>query len=289
MKKILKRLFAYMIDIMVVMIITQCLSGIPLINHQLDHYNRYYQEYSNHLKEYTEFKMELQSAFKDEKITEKEYNKLVSISSDYQKYLKEYYDDKKITKNEYNKINKNIDKYYMKNYKKEYYNVERNSVCYFIIYLIVTLFYFVGFNYYTSGQTLGKKLFRLKIVNSRGEGDKVSLLSYLIRGIFLYQPLYYLVKLIGIFVLNSNNYYQITSIFYDINYYLGFIIILTVMIRMDGRGLHDLASSTRVASYDRNGNEIDRETISFVTKRLDEKVVAKKKEMKKKKEESKKN
>ena len=111
MKKILKRLFAYMIDIMVVMIITQCLSGIPLINHQLDHYNRYYQEYSNHLKVYTEFKMELQSAFKDEKITEKEYNKLVSISSDYQKYLKEYYDDKKITKNEYNKINKNIDKY----------------------------------------------------------------------------------------------------------------------------------------------------------------------------------
>ena len=55
------------------------------------------------------------------------------------------------------------------------------------------------------------------------------------------------------------------------------------MIRMDGRGLHDLVSSTRVASYDRNGNEIDRETISFVTKRLDEKVVAKKEEMKKSK------
>ena len=99
----------------------------------------------------------------------------------------------------------------------------------------------------------------------------------------MYQPLYYLVKLIGVFVLNSNNYYQIISIFYDINYYLEFIIILTVMIRMDGRGLHDLASSTRVASYDRNGNEIDRETISFVTKRLDEKVVAKKEEMKKSK------
>ncbi len=56
MKKILKRLCAYMIDIMVVMIITQCLSGVPLINRQLDNYNKYYQEYSNHLKEYTDFK-----------------------------------------------------------------------------------------------------------------------------------------------------------------------------------------------------------------------------------------
>ena len=146
MKKILKRLCAYMIDIMVVMIITQCLSGVPLINHQLDNYNKYYQEYSNHLKEYTDFKLELQTSFKDEKITESEYNKIIKTSDEYQKYLTKYYDDKKITKNEINKINKNIDKHYMTFYKKDYYNVEKNSICYFIIYLIVTFSYFVGFN-----------------------------------------------------------------------------------------------------------------------------------------------
>lgn len=288
MKKILKRLCAYMIDIMVVMIITQCLSGVPLINHQLDNYNKYYQEYSKHLKEYTDFKLELQTSFKDEKITESEYNKIIKTSDEYQKYLTKYYDDKKITKNEFNKINKNIDKHYMTFYKKDYYNVEKNSICYFIIYLIVTFSYFVGFNYYTKGQTLGKKLLRLRIVNSKEEQDKVSILNYFIRCLFLYQPLYYIVKLIGVFILSSNNYYQITSIVYDINYYLEFIIILTVMIRMDGRGLHDLASSTRIASYDRTGQELDKENTSFLTKKLDEKVVEKKEQNKTKKKESKK-
>lgn len=281
MKKILKRLGAYGIDMMVIMIITQCLSGIPILNHQLDNYNKYYQEYATTLKEYTEFKVELQNSFKDEKITEKEYLKITQKSETYKPIMEKYYADKKITKSEFNKINKSIDNAYMKTYKKEYYNVEKNSICYFVIYLITTLAYFIGFNYYTSGQTLGKKVFRLRIVSSKEEAQKVSLLSYFIRALLLYQPLYYMVKLVGVFTLNSNNYYQVTSVFYDIQYYLEFIIILTVMIRMDGRGLHDLLASTRVASYNREGAEIEKESVSFLTKKLDEKVIEKKEEIKK--------
>ena len=281
MKKILKRLGAYGIDMMVIMIITQCLSGIPILNHQLDNYNKYYQEYATTLKEYTEFKVELQNSFKDEKITEKEYLKITQKSETYKPIMEKYYADKKITKREFNKINKSIDNAYMKTYKKEYYNVEKNSICYFVIYLLTTLAYFIGFNYYTSGQTLGKKVFRLRIVSSKEEAQKVSLLSYFIRALLLYQPLYYMVKLVGVFTLNSNNYYQVTSVFYDIQYYLEFIIILTVMIRMDGRGLHDLLASTRVASYNREGAEIEKESVSFLTKKLDEKVIEKKEAIKK--------
>ena len=281
MKKILKRLGAYGIDMMVIMIITQCLSGIPILNPQLDNYNKYYQEYATTLKEYTEFKVELQNSFKDEKITEKEYLKITKKSETYKPIMEKYYADKKITKSEFNKINKSIDNAYMKTYKKEYYNVEKNSICYFVIYLVTTLAYFIGFNYYTSGQTLGKKVFRLRIVSSKEEAQKVSLLSYFIRALLLYQPLYYMVKLVGVFTLNSNNYYQVTSVFYDIQYYLEFIIILTVMIRMDGRGLHDLLASTRVASYNREGAEIEKESVSFLTKKLDEKVIEKKEAIKK--------
>ena len=87
MKKILKRIGAYFIDMMVVMLITQCLSGVPFINKQLDTYNKYYQEYSNALKEYSEFKLELQNSFKDEKITEKEYSKIIKISDDYKQEI----------------------------------------------------------------------------------------------------------------------------------------------------------------------------------------------------------
>ena len=283
MKKILKRIGAYFIDMMVVMLITQCLSGVPFINKQLDTYNKYYQEYSNALKEYSEFKLELQNSFKDEKITEKEYSKIIKISDDYKQEIEKFYEDKKITKTEFNKINKNIDNHYLKIYKKLYSKVEKNSICYFIIYLITTIFYFVFFNYYTNGETLGKKIFHLKIVNNKDNNKKVSILSYIIRAIFLYQPIYYIIKLICVMTLNGNDYYSVTSIVYDIQYYLQFIIILTVMIKMDGRGLHDLLAGTRVASYNRKGEEIDYYSESFLTKKLDEKVIEKKEKLKKEK------
>lgn len=283
MKKILKRIGAYFIDMMVAMLITQCLSGVPFINKQLDTYNKYYQEYSNALKEYSEFKLELQNSFKDEKITEKEYSKIIKISDDYKQEIEKFYDDKKITKKEYKTINKNMDNHYLKIYKKLYSKVEKNSICYFIIYLITTIFYFVFFNYYTNGETLGKKIFHLKIVNNKDNNKKVSILSYIIRAIFLYQPIYYIIKLICVMTLNGNDYYSVTSIVYDIQYYLQFIIILTVMIKMDGRGLHDLLAGTRVASYNRNGEEIDYYSESFLTKKLDEKVIEKKEKLKQEK------
>ena len=280
MKKILKRIGAYFIDMMVVMLITQCLSGVPFINKQLDTYNKYYQEYSNALKEYSEFKLELQNSFKDEKITEKEYSKIIKISDDYKQEIEKFYDDKKITKKEYKTINKNMDNHYLKIYKKLYSKVEKNSICYFIIYLITTIFYFVFFNCYTNGETLGKKIFHLKIVNNKDNNKKVSILSYIIRAIFLYQPIYYIIKLICVMTLNGNDYYSVTSIVYDIQYYLQFIIILTVMIKMDGRGLHDLLAGTRVASYNRKGEEIDYYSKSFLTKRLDEEIIEKKENLK---------
>lgn len=283
MKKILKRIGAYFIDMMVVMLITQCLSGVPFINKQLDTYNKYYQEYSNALKEYSEFKLELQNSFKDEKITKKEYNKIIKISDDYKQEIEKFYDDKKITKKEYKTINKNMDNHYLKIYKKLYSKVEKNSICYFIIYLITTIFYFVFFNYYTNGETLGKKIFHLKLVNNKDNNKKVSILSYIIRAIFLYQPIYYIIKLICVMTLNGNDYYSVTSIAYDIQYYLQFIIILTVMIKMDGRGLHDLLAGTRVASYNRKGEEIDYYSESFLTKKLDEKVIEKKEKLKQEK------
>ena len=176
-----------------------------------------------------------------------------------------------------------MDNHYLKIYKKLYSKVEKNSICYFIIYLITTIFYFVFFNYYTNGETLGKKIFHLKIVNNKDNNKKVSILSYIIRAIFLYQPIYYIIKLICVMTLNGNDYYSVTSIVYDIQYYLQFIIILTVMIKMDGRGLHDLLAGTRVASYNRKGEEIDYYSESFLTKKLDEKVIEKKEKLKQEK------
>ncbi len=277
----MKRLLAYIIDMMIILVITQSLSGVPFLNKQLNDYNKYYQKYTEELKEYSEFKLELTNSYKDEKITEKEYNKIIKEKDNYKQFIEPYYEDQKISQKEYKTINKNIDKYYQKKYQKVYYQVEKNSVAYFVIYLIAISAYFIFFNRLTGGQTLGKKLLRLKIVDAKDSDKKVSLWSYLVRMLILYQPLYYIAKLIGVFTLNSSNYYNVTSIVYDIEYYLEFIVILTILIRADGRGIHDLLARTRVASYDKNGKEQEEQSESFLTKRLDQKIENQKIENKK--------
>lgn len=273
MTKLLKRFIAYAIDMMVVVLIAQSLSGIPFLNPQLSNYNKYYKEYADLLENYGNFKVSLTNDYKDKKLSEKEYQKLIKDYPDYEEILSEKYEDQKLTEKEYNQLNQKIDKEYQEAYKKVYYKVEKNSLSYFIIYLVTILAYFVGFNKLTDGQTLGKKLMRLKIKNNKDENQSVSIWSYLIRACILYQPIYYIVKLIGILTLNMSNYYTITSIVYDIQYYLEFLIVIMVMIRVDGRGPQDLLAGTRVALYDRKGKEMKAPSVLMTNKKLVKKKV----------------
>lgn len=252
--KLIKRFLAYFIDLAVIMIIAQSISGVTFINRQLDDYNKYYDDYVEYVSNYAEFKSKLENYYDDKKITEKEYNKLSEKFVNYKDVLDKYYDDKDISKSEYNKIVKKVDADYQKQYKKYYYLVEKNSVCYFVVYIVAILAYFIGFNILTDGQTLGKKLLRLRVVSVKG--GKVAWWQYLLRTILLYQPIYYVARLFGIFLLEASGYYTLTSVFYNIQYYLEFLIIITLMIRRDGRGLHDLVASTKVVLIDREGNEV---------------------------------
>lgn len=127
---------------------------------------------------------------------------------------------------------------------------------YFVIYLVAVILYFVGFNKYTSGQTLGKKLMRLKIVNNNNPDKVVPVWSYIVRLIILYQPILYITKLIGVSFMDSSMYYTVTNYVYKFQSYLEMIVIAMVSIRLDGRGPQDILAKTRVALYDRNGNEI---------------------------------
>lgn len=272
MNKVLKRILAYYIDIIVVLIITQCISSISLFNPYLDSYQKYYDEYNNLLVDYSTFKNNLDKYYKDTKISNKEYNKLIKETPSYKSVLDKYYTDNKITKTEYNKITKEIDKAYLKDYKRLYYLIEKNSVAYFIIYLVVLAGYFIGFNIITSGVTLGKKILRLKIINIKDEDADVPIWSYLVRFIFLYQPLYYLTRLIGVILLKESTYYNVVSVVYNIHYYLEFIILIFILISIDGRGIHEILSKTRVALYNRSGEEINKKNEDFLSKKVEDKL-----------------
>lgn len=246
MKTILNRVFAYAVDLLILLLVSSILTNISFLNPQLKNYNKYYGQLSDYAKEYNSFISDLEKYYKDGELSEKNYTKLIENHKKYEENLSKYYEDSKLSKKEYKKLEGEVEKDYQKKYEDLAYKIAKNSSISSAIYIIVTILYFGIFNLVTDGQTLGKKIFKLKIVSS--DDGKPNIVSYLIRSVLLYNTIYYLVSLIGIYTLNKENYYLVTNIVYQIQYYIQIIIICMVMLRTDGRGLHDILAKTKVIS-----------------------------------------
>jgi uncharacterized RDD family membrane protein YckC len=248
MKTILNRVFAYAVDLLILLLVSSILTNISFLNPQLKNYNKYYGQLSDYAKEYNSFISDLEKYYKDGELSEENYTKLIENHKKYEESLSKYYEDSKLSKKEYKKLESEAELDYQKKYEDLAYKIAKNSSISSAIYIIVTILYFGIFNLVTDGQTLGKKLFKLKIVSSVSDDSKPNIVSYLIRSVLLYNTIYYLVSLIGIYTLNKENYYLITNIVYQIQYYIQIIIICMVMLRADGRGLHDILAKTKVIS-----------------------------------------
>jgi hypothetical protein len=62
MNKLFRRVVAYIIDMMVILLIVQSLSGVPQINKQLDDYNKYYGKCMNLYNTYLSNALDVASA-----------------------------------------------------------------------------------------------------------------------------------------------------------------------------------------------------------------------------------
>lgn len=125
------------------------------------------------------------------------------------------------------------------------YNINKESIIINSISLLVTIIYFSVFQYLNKGQTIGKKLFKLKVVEN---GKDPSLKAIIIRTFIINGIIISLLDIVFVGFIAKNNYYYASSV---INYlYYGIIIASSVMIlyRKDKRGLHDLIAKTEVIS-----------------------------------------
>lgn len=254
MNKFFKRFLAYMIDIFIVSTVASCIMYIPGINKDTANYNKYYKEYNEMYNDYSEFIQKLNKYYKDNKLTSKEYEKLVSSNTEYKKVVDKYYKDGKLTKSNYKKLSNKLDSDFGNEYKNVYYKISRYSIINNIVYIVVIFIYFVGINILTKGQTVGKKILKLKIVNNKNPQDNVSFISYVIRALVLYNPLYYLALVIGPCIFDVSSFYTWSLVWSNIKNYLEIVILVMIIIRADGRGLHDLLASTKVVMLDENNN-----------------------------------
>ena len=164
------------------------------------------------------------------------YDEFVATSEKYSEVYKDYIDgDIKIEE-----FNKSAESLTVKLY--------RYGTSNYVISLVTLIAYFGIFQKYNKGQTIGKKLMKVRVVGIDNENVPIHLmiLRILPMYIFGFNGIFCIVACIIVPHIITSNLEIIISSISIINILLGFIDFEFALARKDKRSLHDLLSKTKV-------------------------------------------
>lgn len=222
-KPTLRRIGAYIVDIIVITIISSMFVRIEFLNPKYEEYQKAYNEYIDYAGEVMN-------------------------------------NPEKVNDNDLNDIT---------------YNLSKTGLATNVITLVVTILYFVGFQYINQGQTLGKKLFKIKVVDSNNNRPKFY--QILVRALLINSIITNTVSAVLIGTLSKEAYIASSQYVQLVDMAIIAASFILIMFREDGKGLHDMIAGTKVV--------FESETSEEETKVKEAKVVKTRKKSKDKKEE----
>lgn len=131
----------------------------------------------------------------------------------------------------------------LKESSKYYYKLEKYSLSTNIIEVFCLIGYFIVLNISTKGQTLGKKLMKIRIVSNKG---KIDWKNYLIRMIILNGTWVTIILCVLLFIIGEYPLYITSIVMTYLSYLILIIDVLMMLFRKDERSLHDIISNTKV-------------------------------------------
>ena len=274
MQKFFKRLAAYVVDIFIINILATLVASISFINPQYALYTADYETYLELYNQRVEVMDDIDSAYGDQVISTEE---LDNLKNDYTYFGTEFdvlNDKTEVTQEDIDGLKESITNSYNDQFYDINYSLEKNMMIYNVIYIVMIIIYFGLLPIFTNGQTIGKRLLRLKVVTK--DGKDAGFVRYTVRSLILYQSVFTIIQMILVGTLSVDNYYTVidfVTIARDLVYY---VILFMVMVRIDGRGLHDFIAGTKVVMLDREGNVLPDETYAPVEKTEEEKKDEKK-------------
>lgn len=138
----------------------------------------------------------------------------------------------------------------MEEYEQAYrpiaYQIYRLNTNYVIIDLVCIFLYFVIFQYFFHGQTLGKRFFQIRVV--RNDEKEAGFVNYFLRSIVLSNMLITIALQAIVYIFSVDNYYSIYSNVNLVGSIILYVILFMALVRQDGRGLHDFVGNTKVVS-----------------------------------------
>lgn len=124
-------------------------------------------------------------------------------------------------------------------YQISYYSLYMN-----IINIVFVFIYYVLFQYFNDGKTIGKALMRIKIVSNNGK--KVKFYQLFIRVLLINGLLINCLNVLSLFIFSKEVCLEVLPLIQFIDTLLIFIISCMVLFRKDGKGIHDLISGSKI-------------------------------------------
>lgn len=124
------------------------------------------------------------------------------------------------------------------------YDISRETGLSTIIMVAVYILYFIIFQFKKNGQTLGKKIMKIRVVSNDDKDLNINQIA--VRSLIINCILADLLVL-TVSILGSKNVYMVGIFTVEfIQYILLFVIAIMVLSRKDKRGLHDVITNTKV-------------------------------------------
>lgn len=130
-------------------------------------------------------------------------------------------------------------------YQDLYYKNKKDTMTQSAITLTITIAYFVIFQYMNKGQTIGKKLLHLRVVDNNTE-KPLSIFKGLIRSLLIWNILSGTLGIVLIYILNKESYITSYLIISSLESIFIFITAMLTLYRKDNRGLHDIIINSKV-------------------------------------------
>lgn len=244
MKITLKRVIAYLMDIILVSLVATFLTSNKYINKDYERYIKTYNEYEKYSNKYNDFLYDLEEFIDKDAITMEDLNLLIENYPEYKNYFEQINVDSIDDKENLTDIKEKVQEDYRLKEEDYAYKLAKLTVIQKIISILCILMYFVVIQYYLNGQTLGKKLVKLQVKSSSGK--KLTILSYFIRSLILNEVAINILNIICISTLTKNVYITYNKVVYFVVYTLEMTILFMIMFDKNRRGLHDYVSDTIV-------------------------------------------
>ncbi len=262
MKKLVFRILAFAIDLLFINIILIGVSNISFINPNIPKINDLSKEFSQITQEYNGITSRIDEMFSDNMI---DLAESTEIKNDYRNFVVAFYEipiDKEIDSSIKDRVVNDINTEYQASYML--YNVEINkcNIGINIFGVIISILYFGVFEWYMKGQTIGKKIFKLRTVDNDNIKNKIPLWKYLIKAVLISEVVFTIATVICASITTYEGYHspiwfnKAYSVIYNIEYIYNTLFLLVIFIRKDERSVHDVLLGIRVALFDKKNKEV---------------------------------